>query len=261
MLSPALPLAPARAQAMLGALGCLVPELLQNNGAADFGEAAVWFKAGASIFNDDGLNYLGNPSLIHAQSIVAVLLTQLVIMGAAEAYRYNGEGPVETSGDSLYPGEWAVQRRCLWRGTGRGRRGLHAALRVRSRQQLWRDAAACHGCAEDRPPPPYLVHARPPYPISPQPHPAPPPPPRPSPAGGFFDPLGLADDPDTLAELKVKELKNGRLAMFSMFGFFVQALVTGKSPLENLSEHLADPSEWLFLWRGARGCVERVGSS
>ena len=146
--------------AMLGTLGCLIPEVLAKYSCVHFDEP-VWFQLGAQISQEGGLNYFGNPSLIHAKSILAILACQVLVMGAVESYRANQAGPASGYLD-LPPGE-------------------------------------------------------------------------------ALGPLGLADDPDTFAGLKVKETENGRLAMFSMLGYYIQTIVTSEGPVENWAALVADP--------------------
>lgn len=62
------------------------------------------------------------------------------------------------------------------------------------------------------------------------------------PGGTPFDPLGFSQNPDGFVDQAVREVKNGRLAMVAMLGYFVQAAVTRKGPLQNLVDFVADPA-------------------
>jgi len=168
--------------AMLGALGAIVPEALNANGANLPG--AVWWQTGAAQLNGGELFYLGNLPTLPLPINLGITVASFFFL---ERFRASGE---EINVPGIFPS----------------------------------------GPAAD-----------PLYP------------------GGGFDPLGLADDPLAFEELKVKEIKNGRLAMVSMLAFAVQAAVTGDGPYANLSKHLSGPFQ-NNLYTVLRGGAERAAT-
>ena len=64
--------------------------------------------------------------------------------------------------------------------------------------------------------------------------------------GGPLDFYNVAANPQDLEILKVKEIKNGRLAMIAMLGVFIQGLATDEGPAANWGKHRRR-SGWLQL--------------
>jgi len=60
--------------------------------------------------------------------------------------------------------------------------------------------------------------------------------------GGAFDPAGFSKNSvNQFVELKLKEIKNGRLAMLAYVGMSCANVSTQKNPLEALQFHISDP--------------------
>ncbi|CAL8460653.1 g183 [Coccomyxa elongata] len=154
--------------AMLGALGAVIPEVLQYSGVSNFLEARWWAVGGAKLEGED-LNYLGVPGfrIAGGQGVAIIAICQVLLMFGPEYARACGIEALEPLGIYL-PGDKN-------------------------------------------------------YP------------------GGVFDPLGLSAKPAEFADLQVKEIKNGRLALVAWVGFAAQAAVTRKGPVADLLDFAADP--------------------
>lgn len=69
--------------------------------------------------------------------------------------------------------------------------------------------------------------------------------------GGAFNFLDIGSDSESLMkDLKDKELANGRLSMFAFVGFVAQYYATGKGPVDNLLDHIANPYGVNFATNG-----------
>eukprot|EP00775_Hariotina_reticulata_P005979 gene5979-6218_t len=71
------------------------------------------------------------------------------------------------------------------------------------------------------------------------------------PGGRFFDPIGFSRGDEAMyKKYKQNEIVNGRLAMVANLGFWAQYAATGKGPIQNLQDHLADPYHVTFATNG-----------
>jgi len=88
--------------AMLGLVGCLMPEVLGNLGVA---KLPAWYEVGGTVYGGS-IDYLGNPEWIHAGNASVILLTTLLFMGPVEAWRWNGavSSEAKASERTTYPG-------------------------------------------------------------------------------------------------------------------------------------------------------------
>lgn len=69
--------------------------------------------------------------------------------------------------------------------------------------------------------------------------------------GKYFDPIGFSRGDEAMyKKYKQNEIVNGRLAMVANLGFWAQYAATGKGPIQNLADHLADPYHTTFTTNG-----------
>ena len=69
--------------------------------------------------------------------------------------------------------------------------------------------------------------------------------------GGALKPMNMGKN--DMDDMKLKEIKNGRLAMMAFFGIMVQAIITGEGPVKNLTDHVTDPFAHNLLTNFANG--------
>lgn len=150
--------------AMLGAAGCMTPEILGKAGFIPESTGLVWFKSGV-IPPQGQFDYWCDP--------YTLFFVEMVLMSFAEHRRIQDFRKPGSMGESYFLGMEGA-----FGGSG-----------------------------------------NPAYP-----------------GGQFFNMLNLGKEDMDL--MKLREIKNGRLAMVAMLGIFVQAAFTGEGPYQNLLDHL-----------------------